>query len=209
MSITNKDNEGKLLNILGIMGSGRKNSNSGNLMRHSLDSINDSYNCRTESILLGDYRLEACKGCEQCNRTGVCVIKDDMNELYDKVSDADIIIFASPVYFYGVPGHSKIFIDRFQPYWAKKYLLKDIPPQKRTGGLIGVAGSKGSKVFDCLFLPVKYMFDTLNADIFPSLFFRNWDNQPSDLTDEMIEKAKFFGTEIVNYHNEHILKSEQ
>ena len=52
-----------------------------------------------------------------------CIIKDDMQMIYQKLFEADRIILATPVFFATVSTHAKILIDRCQALWAKKYLL--------------------------------------------------------------------------------------
>lgn len=72
---------------------------------------------QTENILLYDKKILDCLGCFSCwtKTPGKCVIKDDMGELFEKVMSSDIIVFASPVYFGGVTGIMKNFIDRLLP----------------------------------------------------------------------------------------------
>ena len=65
-----------------------------------------------EKVFLRDHKINYCLGCGACNNTHVCVQKDDMKGLLDKMVDADVIVLATPVYFYTMDGQLKTFIDR-------------------------------------------------------------------------------------------------
>jgi multimeric flavodoxin WrbA len=91
--------------------------------------------------------------------------------------EADIIILTSPIFFYGVTAWAKAMIDRSQPLWVRKYLLKDPSlgkeGKKRKGFFISVGATKGPKVFDGAIQTVKYFFDVLNVEYVGELVFRN------------------------------------
>jgi len=87
-------------------------------------------------------------------------IKDDMQELYEKIADSDAMIFASPIYFYGVSAWRKSAIDRCQALWARKYILK--APRftaGKKGYFICVGATKGERLFEGAKLTMKYCFD--------------------------------------------------
>lgn len=67
---------------------------------------------QTEIVFLGDLNISGCTGCEGCRETFRCIIKDDMQELYDLLLEADGVILGSPTYFYNVTADMKAFIDR-------------------------------------------------------------------------------------------------
>ena len=67
-----------------------------------------------EIVSVRDYKVNPCLGCDACFKTnGVCAQKDDMTILYEKMSQADMLVIASPVYFYGISAQLKAVIDRF------------------------------------------------------------------------------------------------
>lgn len=72
-----------------------------------------------EKINLGAKKINYCLGCGVCNATGKCVQKDDMAEILQKMIKADVIVLASPVYFYAMNGEMKTFIDRTVPQYTK------------------------------------------------------------------------------------------
>lgn len=67
-----------------------------------------------EKIFLKDKNINYCTGCGYCNNNGytMCAQKDDMSEILDKMQEADVIVFSSPIYFYAITGQMKTFIDR-------------------------------------------------------------------------------------------------
>lgn len=75
--------------------------------------------CSVEFISLRDYKLSYCIGCYACHKTGRCFQNDGMNELSNKLLGADVICFATPVYFYSMSGQLKVFIDRLVPVYEK------------------------------------------------------------------------------------------
>lgn len=70
-----------------------------------------------ESVHLKDQNINACTGCFACWTTtpGECVFQDDMTELFQKYVDADIVIWATPLYHYGISSSMKKFMERTQP----------------------------------------------------------------------------------------------
>lgn len=70
---------------------------------------------------MAQLNLKFCLGCLACqsNANHSCVIKDDMNGLYDSIQQADILVFATPVYYYEISGQLKTFLDRLNPLFAR------------------------------------------------------------------------------------------
>ena len=72
-----------------------------------------------EKIFLAEKQINYCKGCEVCNTTHKCVQKDDMEEILDKMINSDVIVLATPVYFYTPDGQMKTLIDRTVPRYTE------------------------------------------------------------------------------------------
>ncbi len=163
------------MKVLGIFGSPRKGGNTGLLLEEALKGA-EKEGAKTERLYLSDLTITPCKECHGCDRTGNCVILDDMQKIYPKLLEADVVILASPIFFYGVTAWAKALIDRSQSLWSKKYLVKDPSlgekGKKRRGFFISVGATKGKKVFDGAILTVKYFFDVLNAEYVGELLFR-------------------------------------
>ena len=98
--------------ILGVMGSPRKNGNTHLLLSNILKAAEDA-GATTEILLLGDKHIEECDGCWVCWKNKECPKSDDMLELYPKIIESDVIIFGTPVYWYGPTAIIKSFLDRF------------------------------------------------------------------------------------------------
>lgn len=168
------------MKILGIFGSPRRGGNTDILLEETLKGAQKE-GAEVDRIYLTDYAITPCKECHGCDHTGQCVILDDMQKIYPKLLESDIIILASPIFFYGVTAWAKALIDRSQALWAKKYLLKDPSlgkeGRKRKGFFISVGATKGPRVFEGAILTVKYFFDTFNAEYAGELVFRGVDGK--------------------------------
>jgi len=164
------------MNVLGIFGSPRRGGNTEILLEEALKGA-EKEGAKVDRLYLSDFTLTPCKECHGCDRTGNCVILDDMQEVYPRLLEADVVILASPIFFYGVTAWAKALIDRSQAFWARKYLLKDPSlgkeGKRRRGFFISVGATKGPKVFDGAVLTVKYFFDVLNAEYAGELVFRD------------------------------------
>lgn len=161
-----------MIKVLGIFGSPRRGGNTDILLEEALRGAEEE-GAHVERLYLSEYIITPCKECHGCDQTGKCVVLDDMEKIYPKLLKSNIIILASPIFFYGVTGYTKAFIDRSQALWAKKYLLKNPSSEKkRVGFFISVGATKGEKLFDGAILTVKYFFDTFDAEYKGELVFR-------------------------------------
>jgi multimeric flavodoxin WrbA len=98
--------------FLGIIGSPRRNGNTQLLVAKLLEGA-ACEGTLTEVTFLADLDIGECDGCHVCWKGRPCAKHDDMNDLYPKISTADILIFGTPVYWYGPTAIMKAFIDRF------------------------------------------------------------------------------------------------
>ena len=98
--------------ILGVVGSPRKNGNTHILVSRILEGAKDE-GARAEILFLNDLTIKECDGCHICWEGKQCSKNDDMIKIYPKIIESDIIIFGTPVYWYGPTALMKGFIDRF------------------------------------------------------------------------------------------------
>jgi multimeric flavodoxin WrbA len=92
--------------------------------------------------------IKPCKACEKCAEKISCVYDDDAAALIRQVEAADVVIAGSPVYFTGVPGPLKIFIDRNQVKWEESQSgIRNPESGIKTGIIILTAGHKKAKYF--------------------------------------------------------------
>lgn len=99
------------MKLVTINGSRRRQGNTSILLRAISQAAGQS-GASIDAVCLGDYRIEACTGCEGCRTSWDCVIKDDFSQLIEKLDDADAIVLGSPTYWYTVTSDMKRFIDR-------------------------------------------------------------------------------------------------
>jgi multimeric flavodoxin WrbA len=98
--------------ILGIVGSPRRNGNTHILVSKILEGAKDAGG-KAELLFLKDMNIRDCDGCHACWKGKPCSKKDDMNGIYPKIIESDIIVFGTPVYWYGPTAIMKAFLDRF------------------------------------------------------------------------------------------------
>jgi len=96
--------------ILAINGSPRGDGSTAKVLETIAEKMNGGYS--TEIVNLGGLNISFCKACMNCKKTGSCAISDDMTPLYEKIRDADVLIFGTPVYFGAETGLFKNFLDR-------------------------------------------------------------------------------------------------
>lgn len=104
--------------VLILSASPRKGGNSDILCDRFAAGSKENGNT-VEKIFLADRNIGFCRGCGACNRTRKCVQRDDMAEILDKMTAADVIVLATPVYFYSVNGQMKTLIDRTVPRYTE------------------------------------------------------------------------------------------
>lgn len=103
-------------NILILSSSARKGGNSDTLCDAYAQGAKEAGH-EVEKVRLAELHIEPCLGCYACEKTGKCAQKDDMAALLPKLVRADVIVLASPVYFYTLCGRLKNFIDRTLPLY--------------------------------------------------------------------------------------------
>jgi len=107
--------------VLVILGSPRRKGNSAALANQIIKGVK-SAKAAVETIYLQGMKIAPCKACDTCRKTRSkgCAIKDDMQELYSKVIEADALVIASPVYWFNMSAQTKIFLDRLHGLPAYK-----------------------------------------------------------------------------------------
>jgi multimeric flavodoxin WrbA len=113
--------------ITAILGSPRRRGNSDAIAYEFLRGA-ASQGYEHDIIIPTDLAISPCNGGNQCTEDGKCIIRDGMNEVYDRLLAATHLVIATPVYFMGPPGSLKCFIDRFQAVWARSAILGTFDP---------------------------------------------------------------------------------
>ena len=112
-------------NVLVISTSLRSRSNSEALANAFFEGARDAGN-QAEAITLRDKSIAFCRGCLACLKTGKCVIKDDADAIAKKMGQADVIAFATPIYYYEMSGQMKTLLDRANSLYGSDYAFRDI-----------------------------------------------------------------------------------
>ncbi len=111
--------------VLILSTSPRKNSNSEALAEAFASGANEANN-DVEIIRMREKNIRFCLGCFACQKTGKCVIKDDMAAIVPRMEQADVLVFATPIYYYEMSGQMKTLLDRANPLFIADYRFRDI-----------------------------------------------------------------------------------
>jgi len=168
---------------LGLLGSPRKNGNTAYLLKAFLKEI-ETYGVQTQTIDVCEMNIQPCKGCAYCEKHGFCVIDDDDMKpiIYPLLRKADIVITATPIFFYSATAQLKALIDRSQALWSRRYKFNLFDPfsKFRRGFLLALGATKGKNLFDGVTLTTRYFFDAINTSYEGSLTYRRIEN-PGDM----------------------------
>ncbi len=185
--------------VLGIYGSPRKGGNTDQLLDKALEGVRSSGG-ETKVVYARDLKASGCIECGGCDKTGICVLKDDMQEVYPLFEESDAIILASPVFFYGLTAQVKVIVDRSQAMWARR-LLKGKEHETsalRRGFLIAAGATKGKNLFLGIELEAGYFFDALSMKYSGSLLYRGLEGRGDvNARPESLEEAFRLGEKIV------------
>ena len=108
----------KVKKVLIISASCRGDSNSHALCEQVAEGVRAAGN-EAEIVRLRGKKIGFCTGCYACQKTGACVIKDDANEIVEKICAADAVVFGTPVYYFSVAGQLKTLLDRCVFKWPE------------------------------------------------------------------------------------------
>lgn len=190
--------------VLGLQGSPRAKGNTGILLSAFLDEV-ERLGGRVATLDATKMNVMPCLGCGACERKGYCPQDDDMQAAYPLLRKADLVVLATPIYFYGPTAQLKAFIDRSQALWSRKYALGLEDPRRkwRKGFLLAVGATKGKNLFDGTNLTAKYFFDAVGAGFEGTLGYRKVENvgdmdaHPTALADARA-KAKELSASFLN-----------
>ncbi|MCF6289380.1 MAG: flavodoxin family protein [Desulfobacterales bacterium] len=196
------------MDVLAFLGSPRKGGNSEVLLKAMLKGV-EAAGGRPEIIRLCDLDISACTSCGDCDKTGECVIKDDMTPLYKKIINTRLIILASPIFFYGITAQAKAFVDRTQALWNRKRLAKEKgawrqDPERR-GFFLSVAATRGERVFEGAVRCMKYAFDAMDMRYDNQLLVRGLDRRgEAKKAGRFLAAAEEAGRNFIRRQNVHV-----
>lgn len=188
--------------VLCVYGSPRIRGNTDRLMDAFVAGVEEAGGT-AERTHLRNLKISPCREIYACRREGRCALEDDMQPLYGALRTVDAVALACPVMFYGVPAHTKAFIDRCQAFWCLKH--EGLEPVSRgrlavrKGVFLSVGGSKGQKIFDGPLLTFRYFLDAIDARPWKSLTYRQIDEKGDiDGHPTALAEARALGRELVD-----------
>jgi arsenate reductase len=181
--------------VIGFQGSPRKRGNTSFLLSAFMQAL-EKLGAQTRIIDVAQKNIIPCREYVVCEKKGYCPIDDDLkSEIYALIRQAEVVVLASPIFFYNMTAQLKAVVDRCQTFWARKYKLKLADPAKRTkrGFFLSVGATRGKNLFEGLQLTAQYFFDAIDARYAGSLTYRNIEG-PKDMAkhptvNEDVEKA--------------------
>jgi multimeric flavodoxin WrbA/protein-tyrosine-phosphatase len=168
--------------VVGLQGSPRRKGNSRFILDAFLDAAGRQ-GAETAFVDVDRRNIVPCKEYTVCETRGTCPIDDDvLHEIYPLLRRADVIVAATPVFFYNMTAQLKALIDRCQLFWARKYRLRLRDPRHRTKKvfLLSMAATRGKNLFDAIHLTMDYFADALDAEYAGYLTYRDIEG-PKDM----------------------------
>ncbi|MCI8410339.1 MAG: flavodoxin family protein [Lachnospiraceae bacterium] len=143
--------------IVVLVGSMRKAGNTDLLAQSFVEGA--SKNNIVEVVSVADYKVNPCVGCNSCfTREGKqCFQKDDMSKIYEKLKFADIVVIASPVYFYGISAELKAIVDRLHTPMRNEFQIKKL-------ALLLVGAATLPELFDAIKLQYQLVLDFFHLE---------------------------------------------
>lgn len=191
--------EGK---ILIINGSPRRSKNCNKIIEDITNKL-DENQLNYEVLNIYKMNIDYCTACGYCERTGKCIIKDEMTPLYEEFDKSIGTIVVSPMFFQSISTKIKTVVDRTQAFYSSKYILKkpSIDTQKeRRGMFIAVGGQpKYENQFLGGQLVMDLFFKCINTKLISNIYMSNSDKVPYN---ENKEFQKELNDKVDNYINE-------
>lgn len=177
-------------NVLVISSSLRSGSNSELLAKAAMEGAAAAGH-ETHWLSLKDKAIGFCKGCLACQNAGKCVIRDDMDDMIGRVREADVIIFATPVYYYGMSGQLKTFLDRCNPLYIADYKFREIY-------LLTASAEDGDEVYQTTKAGIQGWVDCFPKAKLVGVVSGGGVNNPKEVTfhPELLEQANTLGKNI-------------
>jgi multimeric flavodoxin WrbA len=177
------------MKILALIGSPRRKGNTDTLVEHILRG-SETKGHTNEKLYLYDYEISPCIDCRSC-KSGkmVCTIKDEMQEICQKMEAADLIIFGTPLYWYGPTGKMKLLIDRMRPYIANKKL-------KGKKALVVTPSEEGEKSCGPLLEMFRNSFEYLGMDFIGKIFVKAYEKGEIEENSRELENAYKVGSSL-------------
>ncbi|MBP2134296.1 multimeric flavodoxin WrbA [Methanomicrobium sp. W14] len=153
-----------MVKVTAIAGSPKRYGNTEKLLDSFLKGAENAGG-EVEKIKLKEIKYDSCQGCNACHNTGVCIIKDDLTDVFKKImDDTDILVLASPIYSMSITAEMKGLIDRGQFLWAQRFVKKNLHFDSahldtHPGVFVSTAGQDIKNVFDAAYPVITAFFN--------------------------------------------------
>ena len=174
--------------ILILTGSPRKNGNTNRLAAAFAEGAGARHDVEILSVC--DYRINPCTGCNGCYTSdgNRCVQNDDMGILLEKLAEADTLIIASPVYFYGISAQLKAAIDRLHTPMRNRFRIRRL-------GLILVGAAELPDLFDAILAQYRLILRFFRLEDAGTVLVRGA-REPGDVGEASLREAFELGRAI-------------
>jgi len=152
--------------LLGIAGSPRRRGNTETMLDWALAAAEEA-GAQVTKVRLRELEINGCIACDGCMDDGFCIVDDGMEQLYPLLRSTDSFLLAAPIFSMGMNAQAKAMVDRCQPFWAIKYVLRQPiaapgSPERR-GAFLSCAGTSYDNVFDGAKQVARYFWHVLEA----------------------------------------------
>jgi len=182
-------NGGSSIKVLGLVGSPNINGNTAKLVNAILEGAAEN---GAEKVIynLGSLNIKGCDACCKCQESGCCPIDDDMQEIYQQIQTADMIVLGSPVYMWQMTAQTKLLIDRMTAF------LKPNFSSRLDNKKLILVFSQGSPDRDAFKPYVKYtagLLYYLGFDVLDTVIAAGTDKLEVSFRPRLLEKARALG----------------
>lgn len=190
------------VSVLGISGSPRIRGNTEKLLDAFLDGAKEAGG-DVDKIVLKKLSFRSCMGCNKCHKTGVCIVKDDLTPVLERIALTDVLALSSPIYSMGITSELKALIDRGQYLWARKFVLKNLEfgaehIKLHKGIFISTAGQDTDDVFLGAYPVLTAFFNDFGIDYYENITAKGMDRWGGiDGHPDALKEAEKRGAEIV------------
>lgn len=180
--------------LVALLGSPKREGNTAKLLQEAIRGAEDS-GCTVRTVWVPGLQIKPCMEIFACKKMPACAIKDEMQEYYDMIREADGLIVATPVMTMGVPGALKSFIDRFQVFYMAKYERKEpliTPDQRKVRRmlLLSIAGMNIKNLFAGLLQTMHALGEIIDCPLSDTVLRDDMDTiQDLALRPEVFEEA--------------------
>ena len=177
------------MKVLGLVGSPRKGGNTDRLVEELLKGSRAAGHV-TKKLYLYDFDIKLCVDCRACKRDdNGCCLNDDMQRIYGLLEDAEVIVFGTPLYWYGSSGKMKLVVDRLRPFVENKKL-------QGKQAVVVVPSAEGAEACGPLAEMFRRSFAYIGVEIVGEVFALAYEKGEVDDNMEDLKKAYDLGASL-------------